>query len=69
LDELNSGISSEELSKYFTEHGDGNFGDRTNFYGKLRGATRISVGLATNKDDIQKFIDFVRSFRNRALHN
>jgi selenocysteine lyase/cysteine desulfurase len=69
LDELNSGISTDELSKYFTDHEDGNFGDRTNFYGKLRGATRISVGLATNKEDIQKFIDFVKSFENRALHN
>lgn len=69
LDELNSGISADELSQYFTEHEDGNFGDRTNFYGKLRGATRISVGLATNKDDLQKFIDFVKSFINQTLHN
>jgi molybdenum cofactor sulfurtransferase len=69
LDELNSGITSEELHQYFTEHKGGNFGDSKNFYGKLRGATRISVGLATNKDDVQKFIDFVKSFQNRALHN
>jgi len=69
LDELNSGITSEELSKYFTEHEDGDFGDRTNFYGKLRGATRISVGISTNKYDIQKFLDFVDTFRNRTLHN
>ncbi len=69
LDELNTGITDEELSKYFTENESGNFGDRTNFYGKFRGATRISVGISTNKADIQKFIEFVRSFRNSTVAN
>lgn len=69
LDEMNSDITEEELGQYFTMHDGGEFGDRTHFFGKLRGATRISVGLATNKEDVQKFIDFVKSFKNKTFHN
>lgn len=69
IDEMHCEISPEELSKYFTEHADGDFENKQFIYGRLRGATRISVGIATNKLDIEKFIDFAKSFLNKVLEN
>jgi molybdenum cofactor sulfurtransferase len=69
IDEMKCDISSEELSKYFTIHEDGNFGNKLDFMGRLRGATRISVGISTNKADIETFITFAKSFLNHTLEN
>ena len=69
IDEMSCDITSDELSNYFTEHQDGKFGNKQVFLGRLRGATRISVGLATNKEDIEKFIKFAKSFLNHVLEN
>lgn len=69
IDEMKCDISSDELTQYFTMHADGNFGNKQYFLGRLRGATRISVGLSTNKADIEKFISFAKSFLNHTLEN
>ncbi len=69
IDELKGNINAEELMKYFTLHEDGDFGDKTDFMGRMRGATRISVGISTNKADIETFISFAKSFLNHTLEN
>lgn len=69
IDEINSLITTEELTQYFTVHENGEFGDKTQFLGRLRGATRISVGISTNKADIEKFISFAKGFLNTVLEN
>jgi selenocysteine lyase/cysteine desulfurase len=69
IDEMKCDISQNELSNYFTEHQDGDFGDKSKFLGRVRGATRISVGIATNKVDVEKFIEFSKSFLNHVLEN
>jgi selenocysteine lyase/cysteine desulfurase len=33
----------------------------------MRGATRISLGIATTKSDIDTFIDFVRSLKDKTI--
>lgn len=69
IDEMKCAIQPDELMKYFTVHEDGHFGDKNDFMGRLRGATRISVGISTNKADIEAFINFAKSFLNNVLEN
>ena len=35
------------------------------FLGKMRGATRISVGIATNQNDINQLINFLETLLNQ----
>lgn len=65
VDEINNCISTEEIAKYFTSRDQGNYYDMISFIGKMRGAVRVSVGFITNQDDIDKFIAFVGTFRDK----
>ncbi len=65
VDEINSCITTEELSGYFTSHSDGNYHDMVSFIGKMRGSVRVSVGFITNENDIEKFCDFVSEFKDK----
>jgi len=67
IDELNNGLSAEQLKKYFTSRESGDYYDFINFSGKLRGAIRISVGIATIKADIEKFMGFARKFLDKSV--
>ncbi|MFI8380077.1 aminotransferase class V-fold PLP-dependent enzyme [Leeuwenhoekiella sp. NPDC079379] len=60
IDEINNNLSAEELDSYFNTRHTGNYNEMINTLQKLRGATRISVGIATNKTDLDYFIDFVK---------
>ncbi len=71
LDEINSGLSLEDMAKYFSSR-DKDFESlsksdhyKIDFLGKMRGAVRISVGIATVQKDINVFLDFVRFFQNK----
>jgi molybdenum cofactor sulfurtransferase len=66
IDELNNCISAEELEKYFTTRAYGDYDDMIQFMGKMRGAVRISIGLATTTIDIAKFIRFAKTLLNTA---
>lgn len=59
IDEVNNCLTTEELSQYYVTHKKGNYKDMIAYLGKMRGATRVSVGMATNKADIDQFLDFV----------
>ncbi len=67
IDELNHVLSAEQLKQYFTSRDRGDYYDFINFTGQLRGAVRISIGLATIKADLEKFISFARKFLNKSI--
>lgn len=67
LDEINSCMTTEELSAYFSSRDQSNYRDMLNALKKMRGATRVSVGIATRKKDLDTFLDFVRSFKNDSI--
>lgn len=59
IDEINNCLSTEELSKYFSSRDNGNYYDMIEVLQKMRGATRVSVGIATTQKDLDVFISFV----------
>ena len=67
IDEINNCITTDEISKYFTSRGKGDYYDMIAFLGKMRGATRVSVGMATSKRDLDTYISFVASLSDRSL--
>jgi molybdenum cofactor sulfurtransferase len=62
LDETNSCISSEQMLQYFTSRNEFELRDMIQFIGKMRGGTRVSIGIATNKNDLDRFIAFAKQF-------
>ena len=64
IDEINNCITNDEISNYFSSREKGDYYDMINFLGKMRGATRVSVGIATNKNDLDKFIMLIKSLAN-----
>jgi selenocysteine lyase/cysteine desulfurase len=67
IDEINNCLTNDELSNYFLSRDKGNYEDMIAFLKKMRGATRVSVGMATTKNDLDIFLDFVNSFSNKQL--
>ena len=67
IDEINSHITKEELSKYFDSRHHADYDDMTSFLGKLRGAIRVSLGIPTTKSDLETFIGFARRFINKTI--
>ena len=68
LDETNNCLSTSELAKYFTSREKGDYYDMIEYLHKMRGATRVSVGIATNKRDLDAYISFVSSLKDRMIH-
>ena len=64
IDEINNDLTPEELSDFFTSNLQGGYREIINALQKMRGATRISVGLATTKADLDYFINFVKKLSN-----
>ena len=67
IDEINNCLTSEELAKYFSSRDKGDYHDMITFLNKMRGATRISVGLATVKRDLDAFLEFVKGLRTKDV--
>jgi selenocysteine lyase/cysteine desulfurase len=65
IDELNHGLSADELRNYFTSRDQGAYEDMTRFLNRMRGAVRISVGIPTTGHDLEKFKTFAKSFLNQ----
>lgn len=65
LDETNSCLTEEELSKYYTGSKSYSYKDMEKFFGRMRGATRISFGIATVKRDLDAFIRFASSLLDK----
>lgn len=62
IDEVNNCITEEELAKYYSSSSNANYQEMLTFLGKMRGAIRISVGIATTHQDLVRFISFLKNF-------
>jgi len=67
IDEIFNCVTTEELTRFFSGRTKGNYSDMLNFLKKMRGAVRISVGLATTKSDIDRYVRFVGSLRDQHI--
>jgi selenocysteine lyase/cysteine desulfurase len=67
IDEVNSCLSTTELEAFFSSRENGDYNDMKAFLHKMRGAIRVSVGIATVQTDIDAFISFVKGMRNRTV--
>jgi len=67
LDETNNCITTAELTDYFSNRSTGNYYDMMQSLDKMRGAIRISVGLATNQQDLDTFVAFVAALRDKTV--
>jgi len=65
VDETTNCILPESLEEFFGAHSDGNFRHMMEVTGYLRGSVRISLGLASNFNDVLAFYHFARTFLNR----
>jgi molybdenum cofactor sulfurtransferase len=65
IDEINNCIATPEMQSYFSSRDKGDHKDIDNYLGKMRGATRISVGLATNREDLDTFIKLIKTLKNK----
>jgi molybdenum cofactor sulfurtransferase len=68
LDETNNCLTTDEIANYFTSRETGNYWDMIHELNKMRGATRVSVGIASTKDDLDKFISFVESLKDKNIN-
>lgn len=66
IDEINNCLTTDELAKYFSSRDSGNYQDMITYLNKMRGATRVSMGIATTKDDLDTYLEFVKGFRNKT---
>ena len=64
LDEVNSKVSVEELKETFGAIGKMGGGEILARLSGIRGATRVSVGIASTKADLDAFVEVVESFRD-----
>ncbi|HTO15261.1 MAG TPA: aminotransferase class V-fold PLP-dependent enzyme [Edaphocola sp.] len=67
LDEINNCITNNDLVRYFTSREKYEYYDMISFLGKMRGAIRISFGLATVKRDIDYFVHFINSIKEKEI--
>lgn len=63
LDEINSKITSEELEDFYkSKDFEVHYKEMIHLNDKMRGATRISVGMATTESDLIALIDFIKEY-------
>lgn len=67
IDEINNQLTAQELVPYFSTRDQGDYHDMINHLHKLRGAIRVSLGLATTRDDLAAFMDFVKTVRDKSI--
>lgn len=68
LDEINHAITKEESALYASKP-DLTYNEIITFIGRMRGAVRISVGLATSQSDLDEFIAFSKSITNLTVED
>ncbi len=67
IDEINSCVSTEEIARYFASRDRHSLPDMVKYLGRMRGATRVSVGIANVQKDLDTFVAFVQSLRNKTI--
>jgi molybdenum cofactor sulfurtransferase len=68
IDEVIHNLPAKDVENYFTSRADGDYDDMIQFLGKMRGAVRISFGLATTSTDIEIFFRFAKSILNNTIY-
>lgn len=63
IDEINHCVTKDEISMYLTGK-EMSYTEMVYLIGRMRGAVRVSVGIATNQSDLDEFIAFCTSIRN-----
>ncbi len=73
IDETNHCVSNEEMAQYYTSRKEKEFDSTTGYLrymskmiGRMRGATRVSFGIATTTKDIETFVNFVLKLKNQS---
>lgn len=66
IDEINNCLSTQELATYFSSRENGNYYDMIEYLKKMRGATRVSVGIATRSEDLDTFVTFAKTLVNKS---
>lgn len=73
IDETNHCVSNEEMAKYYTSRKEKEFDSTTGYLkymsqliGRMRGATRVSFGIATTSKDIARFVEFVNELKDKS---
>jgi selenocysteine lyase/cysteine desulfurase len=67
IDEISNCISTKALSDYFASRDQGNCDDVMGYLSKMRGATRVSLGIASTKADVDIFIEFIKSIKDKKV--
>lgn len=62
IDEINNCITSDEMTMYFVSRDKGDYEDMVKFLGKMRGAIRVSVGIATVEKDLMALVNLVKDY-------
>ena len=66
IDEINYCITHDEVGKYFTNKKDQDYNAFIAHLKEIRGAIRVSVGIATTTKDLEKYINLVNSLKNKT---
>jgi molybdenum cofactor sulfurtransferase len=69
LDEINHHLTTDELSNCYAEANKDTITALRDSLEKMRGAIRVSVGLATNQKDLDTFISFVKELKDKTIAN
>ncbi|MBW8198266.1 aminotransferase class V-fold PLP-dependent enzyme [Flagellimonas abyssi] len=67
LDETINCMNTNEIDQYFKSRVSGNYLDMIDFLQVMRGSIRISVGIATNRDDLDAFVSLVRGLKDKTI--
>ncbi|WP_375586967.1 hypothetical protein [Flagellimonas aurea] len=67
LDETINCMNTNEIDQYFKNRVSGNYLDMIDFLQVMRGSIRISVGIATNRDDLDAFVSLVRDLKDKTI--
>lgn len=67
VDEVNNCVSNEMMASYFSSNDSKHVEEIIDGLKKIRGAVRISVGIATTKKDLDTYIAFVQSLKNKQF--
>ena len=66
---VNNCITITELADSSENSETGNYKDILVYLNKMRGAASTSVGIATIRKDINAFLDFVKSLKDKTIAN
>lgn len=62
IDEINHHLQGKMLTKYFDTREGGDYQDMVHYLHKMRGAIRVSFGIATNLSDINTFLGLIKTY-------